>query len=126
MINHSLDKNLDLRINTCIDNISMPEIEKNIEEFYRGKPTKNVLWDMTNASINNLSTADVNKLASMVTDLGHSRDGGKTAIVASQDLLFGFSRMFGSLSSSKNHIAEIQVFRKIEEAIAWIKDDISA
>ena len=126
MIETSIDKKLDLKINRYIGSLDVSEIEDAIAGFYRGKPTRNVLWDFTQANIGEIKTNQVEKLASQVSEIGHSREGGKTALVASQDLIFGLSRMFGSLSSSKNHLAEVKVFRSFEEAISWIKGDISA
>lgn len=126
MIHSEVDKKLDLTINNCVDEISLKDIEDKIDQFYNGEPTLHVLWDFTQAILPSMSTEQVEILSYQVTEKGHSRDGGKTAIVASQDLVFGLGRMFGSLSSSKNHIAEVRVFRSSEEAIAWIKDDINA
>jgi hypothetical protein len=46
--------------------------------------------------------------------------GMRTAIVATTDLLYGFSRMYQSLAEVKDSPATIEVFRTEKEARRWL------
>jgi len=45
--------------------------------------------------------------------------GSKRAIVASNDLTFGFSRMFSACAEARGH--SVRVFRSMGEALDWLE-----
>ena len=55
-------------------------------------------------------------------DSSHSEKlaGMRTAIVASTDLLYGFSRMFQSLTEVRDAPATVEVFRNEKDARKWL------
>ena len=55
-------------------------------------------------------------------DSSHSEKlaGMRTAIVASTDLLYGFSRMYQSLVEVRNAPATVEVFRNEKDARKWL------
>ena len=46
--------------------------------------------------------------------------GMRTAIVASTDLLYGYSRMYQSLAEVRRSPLTVEVFRTVEEAREWL------
>jgi len=56
----------------------------------------------------------------MVQKLGFSRQGGKTAVVAPKDLVYGLARMFQIMSDTDDFPFETRVFRSYEEAEQWL------
>jgi hypothetical protein len=46
--------------------------------------------------------------------------GMRTAIVAGNDLLYGFSRMYQSLAEVRESPLTVEVFRTVEEAREWL------
>jgi len=51
---------------------------------------------------------------------GEKLAGMRTAIVASTDLLFGFSRMYQALAELRRSPLTVEVFRTVEEAREWL------
>ncbi len=56
--------------------------------------TRNILWDLRNASVASITTSQVTKLADLSDNYSKQRGGGKTAIVASHDLDFGVAKEY--------------------------------
>ena len=75
--------------------VSFDEIAVQIKELYEeDAPTRNVLWDASNGSVANLTTEQIENLASFSPRFSKKREGGKTALYSPGDLAFGLSRMF--------------------------------
>jgi hypothetical protein len=103
----------------CTGVVDRAEIMDAVSSFYADTPTPNVLWDLGDANVSALSAADVEVLAQHTVERAHSREEGKTAIVAPKDMGFGLSRMFQTFADLASHQAAVRVFRTHDEAIAW-------
>jgi plasmid stabilization system protein ParE len=106
-------------IYTCKGQISVDEIGKKVKSFYEGTPSRNVIWDFTEADLSSITADEIRALASGVERLAHSREGGKTAIVVPEDISYGFGRMYQIFAEIYAQIADIQVFRSRSEAEHW-------
>ena len=116
------DENAQLTIYTANGNISGEEVKKAIEDFYEHGPiTRNVLWDVSQALLVDLSAEDVRQIAHVPRQSLASRKGGKTA-VAPSDLAFGLSRMYQASSQPEALPFEVQVFRDSEAAHKWLAE----
>ncbi len=111
-----------LSIYTCRGQISVDEIKKKVKSFYEGTPSRNVIWDFTEADLSSITADEIRALASGVERLAHSREGGKTAIVAPEDISYGFGRMYQIFAEIYAQIADIKVFRSKLEAERWLSD----
>lgn len=101
--------------------ISGVDVKNAITEFYdHGPVTKYVLWDVSQADLENISAEDVQQIGSVPRKSLEPRKGGKTAIVAPDDLAFGLSRMYQNTSLSEPLPFETQVFRDLETARNWL------
>lgn len=112
-----------LTIYTTQGNISRDEVKDAVRDFYeKGPITKNVLWDVSHAVLKELSAEDVQQIAHVPRKSLDLRAGGKTAIVAPDDLAYGLSRMYQTSSHSEELPFQLQVFRNAENAMAWFND----
>lgn len=120
MIKSTIDRDADLTVHLCLGKITADEIASVVGSFYSSIPTKNIVWDLTDADTSDFSNPRIHELALKVKKIAHSRHGGKTALVASMDLAFGLSRVYEAFAEGARQIAEIRVFRTLEEAKEWI------
>ncbi|MFC1516333.1 hypothetical protein ACFL7E_06190 [Thermodesulfobacteriota bacterium] len=76
------------------------------------------LWDFRDADLSNLDSSTIAEMAKYSTKFPPGINDVKVAFVASGELEFGLSRMFGAFSM----VAEttVSVFYTIEEAEAWL------
>ncbi len=122
MILSTEDMKRNLTIYTCKGQISVDEIKKKVKSFYEDAPSRNVIWDLTEADLSSITADEISALASGVERLAHSREGGKTAIVVPEDISYGFGRMYQIFAEIYAQIADIGVFRSILEAERWLSD----
>ena len=124
MIETIIEDSKNLTLNNCSGTVTVEEIRQRIDEFYNYKPTRNIIWDLSEATVPGVSKQDIEDLVWYAKQRSHSRTGAKTAIVTSDDLLFGMSRMYQVFSESAEQEAAVQVFRTQQEALSWIDGDI--
>jgi len=102
--------------------ISFDEITEAMKHFYGGKPTLNVLWDLTDATEIPLTSEEVQRIASMPPRYnGSKRPAGKTAIVVDDDFFFGLARMFEIHGTVNQLPHSVQIFRELTSARKWIE-----
>jgi len=120
-IERSVDKNAQLTIYIAKGTVSSEEIKTAISDFYQlGPVTRNVLWDVSQAVLTDLSTEDVHQISQVPRNFLELRKDGKTAIVAPDDLAYGLSRMYQGSSQPEELPFEVQVFRDSETAHKWL------
>ncbi|MGD0584608.1 MAG: hypothetical protein ABSA86_02380 [Oryzomonas sp.] len=115
-----------LTIRKIIGMVSSDELINALHRYYTGHITKNLLWDLTNGSVDKLTTGDIKHISQLVLQHAQTRIGGKTAIVAPSDVDYGMSRMLNTYAEIGNIPFETQVFRTQSEAAKWIGVDLSA
>ncbi len=101
------------------------EIIRNIVNFYSIHPTLYMLWDLSEASLELLTSEDLRRIADIVQLYAHLRNGGKTAIVAPRDLEYWISKALLTKDNICDIPFEIEVFRKISDAEEWLGIDLS-
>jgi hypothetical protein len=85
-------------------------------QFERGM---NVLWDARDVPGVHLTFDDMREFGEFLAPLRLQRGGGRSAFVASQDILFGTFRIHQLLNEHKVSY-NFQVFRDIDVAKAWL------
>jgi len=93
-----------------------------IKSFYGNQPAKNVIWDWTGSDPSQLTTSDVEKLANSPARYSDLRKGGRTAMVAPDDLSFGISRMFQTFGDMNGLPFIFKVFHSLGDAFLWISN----
>ena len=120
MAETTVDTQYDLTIHKYSGNLTEQGLLNTIQSFYEDSPTLYTLCDYSDASIDRISIAFVRQLYSMVQKLGFARQGGKTAVVAPEDLGYGLARMFQIMSDTDDFPFETRVFRSYDEAKQWL------
>lgn len=105
---------------TVTGRISASELRVALDEFYVDTPTQLALCDVSRADPELLSKEELSDLAEHVAGLARIRAGGRSAIVATSNLAYGLSRMYGLLAETNRHPVAIQVFRTKEAALQWL------
>lgn len=113
----------ELTMQKVVGTLTLNELLDSIREFYAGKPTKHVVWDLTEALLGQLKFEDLEYLAAFAMQFSPRRTGGKTAIVAPDDLGYGLGRIVDSLAASRNTPVATYTFRQAGEAAKWFGVD---
>ncbi len=106
--------------------VSEVEMYDALEKFYKQEPTALLLWDMSQADVSQITSDILQKFAKKSAELGVSRQGDRIAVIAPEDLQYGFARMSESFSEMESAPYSFRAFRTREEALQWLKSaDIS-
>lgn len=116
MIESKRDESQDLTTLTVSGRVGADEMMAAMKEMYAEGPTTRVLWDCTGADITGVDYEGVQRISQLAVELGSSRPGGRTAIVSSQQIVFGITRVYESLLQGSVVPLEIRVYQTLEEA----------
>ncbi len=114
------DSKKNLTTITVTGSPTFKEIMASLKSFYEGTPTKNVLWNFTEAPIWEITSEEVEKLASFAPRFSESRQCAKTAIVAPDELTKALSQLFVLFGYKKESPIKVELFQTIEEGLDWI------
>ena len=115
---------LKLTIFHCSGILKIEELKHEVKTFHDGEPTLNTLYDLSQTSLQGLDHTVPHEWSRFqASELTFDkRKGGKTAIVAPTDLLYGTARLAETLFNDKVP-QEIRVFRSKSEALGWISEN---
>jgi hypothetical protein len=102
----------------------LDELHEAIKRFYRNTyppPTKNILCDFRNASVDEIQADEAEDLAFFATTIDKRKKIGRTAIVAPDNLVFSVSRIFGAFIN--DNAVEFEVLRDFDEAYSWVTEN---
>ena len=108
---------------TVIGKVTANELVAAISDFYENYVTSNILWDLTKGDLSEIRSSDVELIANLSVKYAEKRSSGKTAIVGSDDLAFGLSRMYEITKELVKLPFETQAFRDIDKAFKWLLSD---
>jgi len=91
-----------------------------VKEFYDGTPTRNVIWDFRAVAMTYVPEDEITKLFEYSMKNLLKRQFGKTALVTPGDHDFELARKTTTISELTDTPWDMQAFRTIEEAAAWI------
>ena len=114
-----IDYALDLTTFFCGGELVFDEIIDQIKRIYQGidfSPTKKNIWDIRNASISSLTLDQLYHIASVFKFVV---EGGKTAIVAPQDINYDILKIFEA--EAADIARDFIVFRQMDDAISWLE-----
>ena len=120
VISTSMDHENNITIHAVKGEVTVQEIIHKIEEYMAGKPTRLILWDFTEGSINQIPSEDFQILAETARKYADTRKGGKTALVSQAQSEQGLGRMLQSYLEMGKFQFEIRNFNSLEEAKQWL------
>lgn len=100
--------------------VSPKEMYAALEGFYASGPTPLLLWDMAKSDMGPVSPDTLRAFVRRGAELGKDRAGGRTALVATEDLQFGFGRMTENFFDLESAPFAFRVFRSREDALVWL------
>jgi hypothetical protein len=115
------DEDRDLTRHDVTGPVSEEEMYDALENFYKGEPTTLLLWDMSQADVSQVTTETLQRFVRKSTRLGGSRQGGRTAVIASEDLQYGLARMSEVFTEIESAPYSFRAFRSRQEALQWLK-----
>ena len=102
--------------------LNMDEMTSVLTDLAKGNLRKNLIWDVTEGSVNDLTFDDMHQIAKILSQGVGMREQGKSALVAgNSDENFALARMFEQLSEMYELQAVYQGFHTLEEAREWIE-----
>ena len=119
-IETSIDYPNDLTVHTVKGDVNAEEIIQRIEEYNSEKVTLRVIWDFSDAIIEDSSNEKLRSVLAAAGEYNEVRKGGKAALVSTETFLFGLERMYGILTELKDSPVEHRAFRNMEDAKEWI------
>jgi hypothetical protein len=122
LIRSTVDVKKNLTIFAFRGQLSADELMKTVKSFYADTPTRNVVWDYSESDLSSLRLHDIQALVNVVKEIAHSREGGKSAIVAPKDASYGIGRMYQSLAEIHGEVFTTEVFRSRTEAEGWLSE----
>ncbi len=120
VISTSMDHENGITIHAVKGEVTVQKIIHKIEEYMAGKPTRLILWDFTEGSINQIPSEDFQMLAETARKYADARKGGKTALVSQTQSEHGLGRMLQSYLEMGKFQFEIRNFNSLEEAKQWL------
>jgi hypothetical protein len=114
-----------LLIATVTGNIAANELIAVVLEYYPDNIVRDVIWDLTNGSLESITTDGFSEVAKTVKRAvaGGSRQGGKTVFIGSVDREFALSRLYNVIAEVTGVPIKYNVFKTIEEARNWLKQE---
>lgn len=119
-ISYDIDRENDLTTFTLSGELNLPDLKSILDRYREIGPTSLELYNTSSLSGKRLSSDELNMLADYLSQFTDVRSpGSKTAIVASEDLDYGLSRMISILTEGRT-VYNIQAFRSVDEANEWL------
>lgn len=88
-------------------------------------PGLNALWDLRQLSESELNESQIHAIVSKQKKNKAKLGNGKAAIVTNSMLHFGIARQYEILMSIKAPFRPIGVFYNFEDALSWLKEEMS-
>jgi hypothetical protein len=106
---------------TAKGRLTFPEIQAKVTDLSSEKLTHRVLCDLTQATVADLTTDDIEALLDLIRPhvSGH---GAKAAIIAYSGVDYGVARMFGTFAEISGFPVKVKVFKTSEVAKDWLRD----
>jgi hypothetical protein len=120
------DADRNLTTHVVIGFVSEKEMHEVLEGFYDGQPTALVLWDMSKAQLAHVTAEMLQKFVRRAAKLGVHRRGGRTAVIAPEDLQYGLGRMSETFAEIESTPYRFSVFRSRQDAMQWLASDDTA
>jgi hypothetical protein len=121
-ITFNIDRSKSLTTFTLSGEVTFQEFTQILNSYGKQGATVQELYDARSLEGKRLSSEEMNMLAKYLAKYSDKRtSGSKTAIVVSETIDFGLSRMI-SLLTEYTTAYEIEVFRNMAEAHQWLEE----
>lgn len=106
-----------------LGDLSSDEVIGVINEHYSNGIVKNVIWDLTEGSLANITKEGFKAIAKATLEslASGARQGGRTAFVGDKTAEYGLMRMYTAIAEMTGVKTQYNVFRTIDEAVIWLE-----
>lgn len=111
------DRDTGLTIHTVSGPVTEEDMYAALED---PDPTPLILWDMSGAEVDHVTPLDLQRFVGRAAALGMKRKGGRTAVLAPDDLQFGLARMSEAFTEMDATPFGFRAFRDRDEALQWL------
>jgi hypothetical protein len=103
--------------------LTAEEVIAVVDEYYPKGIVKDVIWDLTNGSLQSISREGFKAIAIAAKRSveGGFREGGKTAYVGGAEVEYGLLRMYKTIAEMTGVPVKYDVFKTVEEVKNWIE-----
>lgn len=113
----------DVAIFTVTGSLDFQEFMSVYRDFYEGKPTKFVIFDISSGSLENILSRHVDMVSEFLKyNFAKRPAGAKSALVVSGMSDFGMMRMFEIWNEIKEIELDSKIFYKLKDAFRWISE----
>ncbi len=91
-----------------------------VEAFFAEEPSRDLIWDLRDASLDKVHAHELEELAERVLELAAARPGGRTATVFTADAGYGLGRLYETHHELRDSPIEYRAFRSMNDALAWL------
>jgi hypothetical protein len=121
-IKFAIDRTKNLTVFRLYGEVTLSEFIDTLNVYGKNKPTKFELYDLRELSGERFATNEIQGLASFLAAHAEKRvSGSKTAVVVSQTIDYGLSRMISMLTEGQVPYM-IEVFRSVQDANQWLEE----
>lgn len=111
-----------ITILTASGRLTFPEICSKMVDFRIDEHPSRVLCDLSNATVADLTTHEIEDIIKLIGRQINGTSGGKAAIVAHGSVDFGLARMFSTFTEIADLPVTVKAFRTAEVAKTWLSD----
>lgn len=118
-----IDSNQHMVIHVITGPLMLNEIKQATVNLYSDphfQATMNILVDLRNGTVRNLSQNDIEEFVALNVQMGQQRGAGNTAIVTARDIDFGIARQLQSMLDNTSR--KLGVYRDYQAAVDWLTD----
>ena len=120
-IKFAIDRDRNLTTFTLQGQVTLSEMLAALNSYGESGVTLNELYDVRNLAGERISTEDIEAVVNYFKAYGGARpESSKTAVLVAEALDYGLSRMIQLLTEG-NVPFRINVFKTVEDAIAWLE-----
>ena len=117
------DPQLDLTTHVVTGPVREEEMYLALEGRGEEDQTALVLWDMSEAEVSHVTAGILRRFIKRAAELGKAREGGRTAVVAPNNLAYGLARMSEAFTELVASPFSFKAFRTQPEALTWLRSE---
>lgn len=110
----------EMTVMRIVQQVSMDDLLQFMTAYYAGRPTRCMVWDVSQAPMGDFSSADASSLNTLLAAIPNSDVCEVAVVIAPDDMHFGMSRMFTAHAEAKGLVRKVGIVRSHAEAESWL------
>lgn len=123
MIRVSVDRALDVTVFTVIGPAVTQEVTDTIRDAFQANPTANAIWDLSNASVSNLTVDSFYAIHRQAEESAKLRKNPRTIIVSDTPSTQAIIRLLKAVSDHMNSSVKLDMAETLDHARKMLRSD---